>query len=155
MMTISSLFFYINFISVVCLTKEISTTQVSNPLAVSAANESQYEPKDLNPIFINKRLSISLMVLWKIYKHVQYMFLLRSGIKVEGECMILTTNVHLIWVISIKKAVWTFENSPILFQNLHQTNQIFDWINGSTSVSSKLQIVDALKQNTHSKFSSS
>ena len=64
-------------------------------------------------------------------------FVLINGIFDEAQ-MYGTTNVHLIWVNSRKRTVWIFENSLTFFQNLYQTNQVFTWINRSTSVCSKL-----------------
>ena len=62
--------------------------------------------------------------------------------------LILTTNVHLIRVNTRNSTVWTSKFSPALFQGITHTKQFFKLFKEFTDVSSKLEIVDALKQNT-------
>jgi len=62
--------------------------------------------------------------------------------------IMLTTNVHLIRVNTRNSTVWTFKVSPALFQGITHTKQFFKLFKEFTDVSSKLEIVDALKQNT-------
>ena len=63
------------------------------------------------------------------------------------KCMILTTNVLSVSVKTRKCAAWKSKSLPILFQISYQSNQSFNWFERSTNMSSKLEIVKALKQN--------
>ena len=62
--------------------------------------------------------------------------------------MILTANVRLISVNTRSSAVWTSEGLPTLFWVSFQPNQFFSFFSASRNVSSKLETVDAFKQNT-------
>ena len=63
------------------------------------------------------------------------------------KCMILTTNVLSVSVKTRKCAVWNSKSLPILFPISYQSNQSFNWFERSTNMSSKFEIVEALKQN--------
>ena len=63
------------------------------------------------------------------------------------KCMMLTTNVLSVSVKTRKCAVWNSKSLPTLFHVSYQSNQLFNWLERSTNMSSKLETVEALKQN--------
>ena len=69
------------------------------------------------------------------------------------KCMILTTNVLSVSEKTRKRAVWKSKSLPTLFKISYQSNQLFNLLERSTSVSSKL--VEALEQNPENAFKES
>ena len=63
------------------------------------------------------------------------------------KCMILTTNVLSVSVKTRKGAVRNSKSLPTMFQVSYQSNQLFNLLERSTNVSSKLENVEALKPN--------
>ena len=63
------------------------------------------------------------------------------------KCMVLATNVLSVSEKTRKRAVRFSKSLPTLFQASYQSNQLFNLLERSTSVSSKLETVEALKEN--------
>ena len=63
------------------------------------------------------------------------------------KCVIPTTNVLSVSVKTTKCVVWNSKILPTLFQVSYQSNKLINSLEKSTKVNSKLETVEALKQN--------